>query len=89
MFKSTVDYDAAMVKILNCIIAGENTFKDIFEHYGALDTGDAIAECVSRGYIDGVIVTKTSGGQYEFSAGPNVRLTYRGLQFLENNCHYK
>ena len=82
MFNNTSEFELAMRELLICI-KNESNLNLTIEKYGNKDGGDALAECINRGYTSGISYNTNFGGIHIFSSGSNVRLTFSGLSFLE------
>lgn len=84
MFRSTQDFKTAMVKILDAINQGKDIdfilsmFKDGTECY------DALKECMDCEYVLGILIIPMVGNNYNVRMD-DARLTYSGLDFLEEN----
>lgn len=80
MFKSINDYDNAIYKVL-ILVRDTNAINNIPE-LDNIDLNDVVELCNKRGYITGIDISKNILGQVTFDGVP--RITYSGLQFVEN-----
>lgn len=80
MFKSTKEYDIAILKVLTSI-RDNNSFPKLDDEFDEYTLGDVINLCNNRGYIDGISVDKNITGYYVCYGNP--RLTYQGLEFID------
>lgn len=81
MFKSTKEYNEAILEVLTSI-RDNNTFPNPNNKFDEYSLGDVINLCNNRDYIDGINVDKNITGYYVCYGTP--RLTYSGLKFIED-----
>jgi hypothetical protein len=84
MFNNTTEYKKAMCIALKCIKSGDKSFSYLYLIYNDIDAYDAIKRCIDLEFIEDMA--------YEIKAkkiilfyDENPRLSYEGLEFLENN----
>lgn len=78
MFQSRQEFDTAMKSVLNQIKSG----KDIDSIITDKDMAEAVAECVSQGYLRGIECNRNADGNPLIDAY-NPQITYSGLAFIE------
>ncbi|HID0769537.1 TPA: hypothetical protein ACXC99_003634 [Clostridium botulinum] len=83
MFKTTKDFDKMMYEILIQIRDNED-INNIFSKLGDTDFDDAIYECVEIGLINGLSFQKDAIGNLHPSIQREIRLSHKGLSFIEN-----
>lgn len=80
MFKSTKEFDSAMKNILEKVRDGESLNSLQVDD----DSLEAIAECITRGFLQGIEYERTASGKPCFQI-VNLRVSYNGLKFIESN----
>ena len=82
LFKSSSEFEAAMLIMLKEIIDEKYENNDFTEKFGDENAGDALAECIDRGYLTGLSYQKNNNSKTIFH-GSNPRITFQGLKFIE------
>ncbi len=79
MFKSTKEFDAAIREKLTALRDGADFYSLLLDD----NSKEAIAESITRGYLQGIECMRTADGAAHFTAIKPM-VTYRGLSFIES-----
>ncbi len=79
MFKSTKEFDRAILKLLTALRDNEDLWALLTDD----DSKEALVECIDRGLIQGVKYGRTQDGQPHFDK-IKPRVSYSGLAFIES-----
>lgn len=85
MLKSTKEFNNAIFKVLNDI-NNSVPINQISEKFTDTDFDDIFEHCYDNGLINGICPNgKSLSGKYHFTIlDGGLRLTYKGLSFIEN-----
>lgn len=84
MFHSTKEFKTAIAKILDAINQGKDTDSILAMFTDGTECYDALKECIDCNYVLDISIIPMIGNNYNVRMN-DARLTYAGLEFLEEN----